>query len=128
MSSVTAVWDGDLHCHVTAHTFELIADAGRREGAKGPSPTDYLLIALASCYAAALAWEARKRQIELPDLSVAATGTYEGLRFSRIDLTVTTSLPREQLDRLIEPAMGVCYVSNTLIAGTPIEITVDDRG
>ena len=127
MSSATAVWDGDLKCHVTAQTFELIADAGHREGAKGPSPTDYLLVAIASCYAAALAWEARKRQIDLPDLSVRATGTYEGLRYSRFALTVTTSLPRERLDRLLEPALRVCYVSNTICAGAAIEIMVENH-
>ena len=83
-----------------------------------------LLVALASCYAAALAWAARKRGIELPDLTVTATGSYDGPRFRQLVLTVTTSFPRDQLDRLLRPALAVCYVSNAIDAATPIDVAV----
>lgn len=78
--TATAVRAGGLRSRVTAGaasgsvTFEV--------DSAGPSPTDHLLVALALCYAAALAWVAGKRRIELPDLMVTATGSYQGQRFS----------------------------------------------
>ena len=61
-------------------------------------PRDLLLASLSSCYALALAWAARKRGFELPDLEVTATGTYAGQRFATLELTVTTSLSAERTD------------------------------
>jgi len=79
----------------------------------GPMPTDLLLASLSSCYALALAWAARKRGVELPDLEVTATGTYQGTRFSELLLTVESSLDPEVLTALFAPATRACYVSNT---------------
>ena len=99
-----------------AGSFALVVDEPVSAGGTGlgPMPTDLLLASLSSCYALALAWAARKRGFELPDLEVTATGTYEGPRFAAIELTVTTSLSVERLTPLLEPARRVCYVSNTL--------------
>jgi organic hydroperoxide reductase OsmC/OhrA len=85
-------------------------------------PTDLLLAALSSCYALALAWAARKRGFELPDVEVRASGTYDGPTFSALVLTVTSSAPREQLGPLLEPARRVCYVSNTIAGHPPITV------
>ena len=87
-------------------------------------PTEYLLAAMASCYALALRWAAAKRGITLPGLAVTATGTYDGPRFSRLQLNVSSRLPAEQVERLVQPALRACYVSNTLAAAPPIEVTV----
>jgi putative redox protein len=76
-------------------------------------PTDLLLASLASCYAMALAWAARRRGVDFPDLTVEATGTYAGQRFRSLDITVRTSLPADVVTPLMEPARRVCYVSNT---------------
>lgn len=119
-NSAVAVWEGDLRSRVTAGDREFAVDAD----ADGSSPTDFLLVSLASCYAAALGWQARKRRVELPDLSVTATGTYHGLRFGHILLTVSTNLPADELDRLIQPALRVCYVSNTITTSATIEVAV----
>jgi organic hydroperoxide reductase OsmC/OhrA len=86
-------------------------------------PTDLLLASLASCYALALAWAARKRGVDLPDLTVTATGTYAGPRFRSLALTVQTSLGADLVTPLLEPARRVCYVSNTLV--NPPEFSVD---
>jgi putative redox protein len=85
-------------------------------------PTDLLLASLSSCYALALAWAARKQGLDLPDLEVSATGTYQGQRFSSLLLTVESSLPDEQLSGLLEPAKRVCYVSNTFIDGPELRV------
>jgi putative redox protein len=123
-NSSTAVWRGGWKCDVQAGDFALVVDEPPSAGGTGlgPMPTDLLLASLSSCYALALAWAARKRGFELPDLEVTATGTYEGPRFAAVALTVTTSLDPDQVTPLLEPARRVCYVSNTL-ARTP-ELTV----
>ena len=125
-NSVTARWEGGWRCRVAAGGFDLIVDEPERSGGTGtgPMPTEYLLAAMASCYALALAWAAGKRGIDLPGLVVTATGTYDGPRFRLLQLNVTSGAPPEVVGRLVEPALRVCYVSNTLAASPPIEVTV----
>lgn len=86
-----------------------------------------LLASLSSCYALALAWVARKRGFELPDLEVTATATYDGPRFAAVVLTVSTSLDVERLTPLLEPARRACYVSNTLSRSPPITVSLAPR-
>lgn len=90
----------------------------------GPMPTDLLLASTSSCFALALAWAARKQGFELPDLEVSAIGTYDGPRFSTIELIVESSLPEDQLRSLFEPARRACYVSNTLDQRPEIVVTL----
>jgi uncharacterized OsmC-like protein len=128
-NSVTAVWTGGWRVEVDAGGFLLVVDEPHSAGgtATGPMPTDLLLGALSSCYALALAWAARKRGFELPDVSVRATGTYRGPTFESLVLTVVTSAPDDVLTPLLEPAKRVCYVSNTIADGPPITVEVDRR-
>lgn len=124
-NSALAIWTGGLRCEVRAGGFDLVVDEPTHVaggGGTGPMPTDLLLASLSSCYALALAWAARKRGFELPDLQVEAIGTYAGPRLSSFELVVRTTLPDERLRPLLEPASRVCYISNTL-ARTP-EITI----
>ncbi|HEY4626881.1 MAG TPA: OsmC family protein [Blastococcus sp.] len=95
--------------------FRLIVDEPASVGGtgQGPMPTDLLLASLCSCYALALAWAARKRGVDLPDLVVTATGAYAGPRFRAFTLTVRTSAAADVVTPLLEPARRVCYVSNT---------------
>ena len=72
----------------------------------------------------ALQWAAGKRGITLPGLTVTATGTYDGPRFSRLQLTVASPAPAGVIEGLVQPALRVCYVSNTLAAPPPVEVTV----
>jgi putative redox protein len=125
-NSVVARWEGGWRCRVAAGGFDLVVDERESSGGTGtgPMPTEYLLAAMASCYTLALAWAAGKRGIELPGLTVTATGTYDGPRFSRLQLSVTSAAPPGVLEALVEPALRVCYVSNTLAKSPPIEVTV----
>jgi putative redox protein len=111
---------------VRSGDFQMVVDEPVQDGGEGagPAPTDLLLAAVSSCYALALSWAARKRGIALPDLSVEAAGTYDGARFAELVLTVTTSLPAEQLEPLIEPAGRACYVSNTIAHGAAVTVRV----
>ena len=125
-NSVTARWEGGWRCQVEAGGFSLVVDEPQSAGGTGtgPMPTEYLLTAMASCYALALAWAAGKRGITLPDLAVTATGTYDGPRFSRLQFNVISTAPRDVMERLVEPALRVCYVSNTIATSPPIEVAV----
>ena len=125
-NSVIARWEGGWRCRVTAAGFDLVADEPPSAGGTGtgPMPTEYLLAAMASCYALALQWSAAKRGVALPDLAVIATGTYDGPRFSRLGLDVETSAPADVVGPLIKPALRVCYVSNTIASSPPIEVAI----
>jgi putative redox protein len=125
-TSVTAVWEGGWRCRVSAAGFDMLVDEPEDKGGTGtgPMPTEYLLAAMASCYALALAWAAGKRGISLPDLAVKATGVYDGPRFSALRLQVATSAPAGVVEPLIEPALRVCYVSNTIKSPPPIEVVI----
>lgn len=114
-NTARALWTGGWRCEVEAGGFALVVDEPESVGGTGtgPMPTDLLMASLSSCYALALAWAARKQGVELPDLEVTATGTYEGTKFATLVLTVESSLPEAQLTALLEPARRACYVSNT---------------
>ena len=79
-TSVLARWEGGWRCRVEAGDFELIVDEPESAGGTGtgPMPTEYLLAAMASCYALALAWAAAKRGVTLPGLAVTATDDSNG--------------------------------------------------
>ena len=119
-----ATWRGGWLCSVEAGGFRLTVDEPPSAGGtgQGPMPTDLLLAALSSCYALALAWAARKRGFDLPDLRVTATGTYGGPRFTSLTLTVETSLPPDRVAPLLEPAKRACYVSNTFATAPDVAV------
>jgi putative redox protein len=125
-ASVVAVWEGGWRCRVSAAGFDLIVDEPPEAGGTGtgPMPTEYLLAAMASCYALALSWAAGKRGVSLPDLAVTATGIYDGPRFGTVELRVATSAPADVVSPLLQPALRVCYVSNTIASSPPIEVVI----
>jgi putative redox protein len=125
-NSVVARWEGGWRCRVAAGGFDLMVDEPESAGGTGtgPMPTEYFLAAMASCYALALSWSAGKRGIKLPGLAVTATGTYDGPRFSRLHLLVTADVPAPTISKLIEPALRACYVSNTVAASPPVEVSI----
>jgi putative redox protein len=125
-NSVVARFEGGWRCRVEAGGFELVVDEPPSSGGTGtgPMPTEYLLAAMASCYTLALSWAAQKRGLTLPGLAVTATGTYDGPKFSRLRLTVTCDAPPERVEPLLQPALRVCYVSNTIALSPPVEVAL----
>lgn len=126
-NSSVARWTGGWRCEVEAGGFTLVVDEPVSVGGTGlgPMPTDLLLASLSSCYALALAWAARKRGFELPDLQVTAEGTYAGQRFASFALVVRTSADRAVVEPLLEPARRVCYVSNTFARAPELTVRLD---
>jgi putative redox protein len=123
---VVAHWEGGYRCHLPVRQFELVVDEPATAGGtdSGPMPTELFLSSLASCFTLSVYHAARKRSIELPDLSVTARGRYKGLRFEHITVEVTSTLPRDELEPLMEPAIRTCYVSQTLKAEPEVEYVI----
>lgn len=124
--SVYATWEGGYRCRVQARHHEIHIDEPLSAGGadSGPQPTEVFLASLASCYALALAHVARKRRIELADIAVRAVGEYDGPRFVKLRVEVTSSHPPEDLEPLLARASAVCYVSNTMRAVDDVEVVV----
>ncbi len=114
---------------MSVRQFELLADEPPGAGGTdtGPTPTELLLSALASCFAMAVAHAARKRELELADLVVHVDGEYDGARFGRLRVEVQSSHARGELDDLVRMAKRYCYISNTLARPPELEYAVADR-
>lgn len=117
--TVTGVWRGGYHCVVEAGPFKIDVDEPVEVGGTdlGPQPTDLFLSSVASCFLLALSYAARKRELELTELSVQVTGSYEGLRFSAVHVRASVGAPEDEVERLVKAAERVCYVTNSLRAG-----------
>ena len=123
---VDARWEGGMKSSVQAGDFEIIVDEPESAGGtdSGPQPTDLFLASIASCFTLSMAHAARKRGLELPGLRVRVVGTYEGLKFTRVDLRIASDGSPEMLDELIPDAQRVCYVTNTLRQATELRFAV----
>jgi uncharacterized OsmC-like protein len=86
-------------------------------------PTELLAGSLASCFALAVGWTARKRDIDLPGLRVRVDAERAGseLRYGRMVVTATADVPESVLAPLVERAVRFCWVSNTFAAPPEIE-------
>ncbi len=126
--AVDATWDGGYRCRVKARDFEIRVDEPTSVGGDdtGPQPTELFLASLASCFALAVAWAARKQGVVLEDLAVRAVGTYQGPKFAELRVEVTSSHERAELERIVQRAKGACYVSNTLRVVDDVEVIVTD--
>ncbi len=126
---LTAYWDGDYRVRVPVRGFEIVSDQPMKFGGAdaGPTPTELLVSSMAVCFTMAVVHAFRKRDRELPDVAVRVTAGYDGLRLSRFRLAVHSSLPREEIEALMERAISYCYVSNTLLGDPEIEYVVADE-
>ena len=124
--SVVATWEGGYRCKVATGAFEIAVDEPVSAGGDGtgPQPTEVFLASLASCFALALSHVARKREVELADLTVTAVGEYDGPKFAKLRLEVVSSLAAELLEPLLARASAICYVSNTLRAVNEVEVVL----
>jgi putative redox protein len=123
--TIDATWEGGMRCRVETGRFALTVDEPVDAGGtdEGPQPTDLLLGSVASCFVLAIAFVARKRGVELPDLAVSVTGNYAGPRFDAITVRVRST--GHDLDTVVEAAKRVCYVSNTLSNPPALEVILD---
>lgn len=123
------MWKGGYQCTVRARHFDIPTDEPPSAGGEdtGPMPTEVFLASLASCFCMAVYHVARKRDIVLSSLEVSVSGEYEGPRFRRLRVDVRPGDEIDDLQKLLERAFAVCYVSNTLRNPPRLEIAVDDE-
>jgi putative redox protein len=129
-ATVEARWQDGYRTDITVRQFRFVADEPSESGGldAGPMPTEYLLVAMSSCFATALGHVARKRDIVLGPVAIKAVATYDGPSFSAIELRVEfEDGPPAAIDDLIERASRVCYVSNTLARRPNVTVAVSSR-
>jgi putative redox protein len=124
--SVRSRLTGGLRAVVQAGDFEVVADEPEEVGGSntGPQPTELLLASIASCFTLALAYSARKRGTELGEVEVDVVGHYDGPRFDSFRIVVRAG-GVAGLDKLIESAKRVCYVTRTLQSSPGIEVVTE---
>ena len=126
-ATAEARWEDGYRTDVTLRHYRFVADEPPTSGGEdaGPMPTEYLLVAVSSCFATALAHVARKRDVTLGPLRVKAVATYDGPSFSAIDLEVLFDEgPPAGIGDLVARARRVCYVSNTLTRSPRVTVSV----
>ena len=116
---VTAEWGGGpLRCTVrTERGFLVPVDEPVASGGTdaAPQPTDLFLASVASCFTLAVIYAARRRGVDLQDVTVEVTGTYDGPRFAAVEMDVRlVGVPEDEHADLIAAAEQVCYVTRTL--------------
>lgn len=111
---------------MTIRDFEILADEPPSAGGddEGPTPTELFLASLATCFTLAVAHVARKGDVALRELTVRVDADYEGLRFASLRLEVTTDLPPDRAEDLVERAKRYCFVSRTLLEPPVVEYAV----
>ena len=109
--------------------FSFVSDQGPEDGGAdaGPVPSEFLFSSLASCFAMAMAWSARKRRVILPDLEVIVSWGYDKPERMYDDIRIEArsslaTLAPEQFEALVRLAEQVCWVTRTIQRGRPITV------
>jgi len=132
---VVATFRGGFATDVTAREHTIRIDEPERSGGTntGMMPTELFCAALASCFCLAVGFAARKRDQEVPGLTVTVTAERAGdeLRYEHFVVTTQAELGDAELARLVKRARPLCWVSNSLAAGVTVEYlhttTVNER-
>jgi putative redox protein len=122
---VTATWLGGWATDVQARGHEVRVDEPPSAGGDdtGMMPTELFFASLATCFVLAVAYAARKRDIDVAELSVVVRAERAGseLRYDRIAVETFAAMDDARLAGLVERARPLCWVSNTLAAGVAVE-------
>ncbi len=122
---VTATAGEGWATDVTVRGHELRIDEPETAGGEdsGMMPTEAFMASIAACFCMSVAWAGRKRDIDVPGLTVVVTAKRAGLalRYGHIDVETRADVDEETLALLVERARLVCWVSNTLAEGAEVE-------
>jgi putative redox protein len=125
---VQAVWKRNYQVEIRARQFNVPIDEPPQFDGEdtGMMPTELFLCSLASCYCLSLIYVAKKKQMTIEDMRVNVVGRKDRrhFTFSRLIVEVESSLPSEELEEIINPAIKYCYVSNIVAKSCPIEYVV----
>ena len=108
-------WTGGMRAVTQAGTSRSSSTSRRAAGGTdtGPQPTDLLLASVGSCIALSMAFVARKRGIELLGLDVRAVGSYDGLKFDQISVSITSGSPRSVVEDCYQKRTSLLRVKHT---------------
>ena len=129
---VEATWLGGfrVEMNVRQGRFRLTSDERVEDGGtdSAPMPSEYLFASVASCFAMAVAWAARKRRIELPDLEVIVSGVhdYPERRYELIEVSAASTLAvtaPEEFERLVHLAEDVCWITRSIVPGIGLKVS-----
>jgi uncharacterized OsmC-like protein len=114
--------------------FALVSDERRENGGEdaGPAPSELLFASVASCFAMAVVWTARKRRLALPDLEVVVGWGYDRKNriYDNVTIEARSSLAAEmpgEYETLIRLAQEACWVTRTARRGMPITVRAAAR-
>ncbi len=128
MIEANAEWKKNLQVNVKVRQFEVDVDEPPQFHGDdtGMMPTELFISSLASCFCMALVFVAKKKRINFEDMAVKvnAEADNKNLRYSKMTLTVASSLSDNNLEPLIEQAKKYCYVTNTISQCCPIEYAI----
>jgi len=128
MIEANAEWKQNLRVKVKVRQFEVNVDEPPQFHGEdtGMMPTELFISSLASCFCMALVFVAKKKRINFEDMTVkvSAEADTENLRYSKMTVTVASSLSNCNLESLIEQAKKYCYVTNTISHCCPIEYSI----
>jgi len=124
--------------HLDRYRFELrvgahtaVSDQRPEYGGEdaGPMPSELFLWSVASCFGQALVHVAGKLRAPLPELALNVTGEKDpsAFRYRRITLDVRATAPQRQLERAIELAREICFVTNSLEGRVALEFRAIGR-
>jgi uncharacterized OsmC-like protein len=126
----TAEWKGGMAVDVSGRGHAIRVDEPPEFGGEdsGPMPTELVVAALASCFAVAIAWAARKRHIPLEDLEVQVQPHRDvgHPRHGSYDMWIHSSTPAADLAPAVDLAKRYCWVTNTLASPPEIRYHLDD--
>ncbi|WP_069806840.1 CatA-like O-acetyltransferase [Vulcanisaeta thermophila] len=135
--SVTAVSISDTKIEASIRNFKVIVDEPEEAGGTNtaPNPIEYLLLALAGCMNVTIRKIAKERGIKIDTMQLTITGSLNPARFGgivktgragltriRIELSISTTAPKDVINSIIKEAEERCPVHDTLAQGTQIEI------
>ncbi len=128
MIEANAEWKKNLQVNVKVRQFEVDVDEPPQFHGDdtGMMPTELFISSLASCFCMALVFVAKKKRINLEDMTVKVNAEADNkhLRYSKMTVTVASSLSNNNLEALIEQAKKYCYVTNTISQCCPIEYAI----
>ncbi|WP_243680165.1 CatA-like O-acetyltransferase [Vulcanisaeta souniana] len=137
--NLTAISLSNTKIEATIRNFRVMVDEPEDAGGTNaaPNPIEYLLLALAGCMNVTIRKIARERGIKIDSMQLSITGSLNPAKFEgtaktgragltriNIELSISTTAPRDVINDIIKEAEERCPVHDTLTQGTQIKITI----
>ena len=137
--TLTAVSLSDTKIEAAIRNFKVMVDETEDAGGTNaaPNPIEYLLLALAGCMNATIRKIAKERGVKIDSMQLTVTGSLNPARFAgivktgragltsiNVELSISTTAPRDVIDDIVREAEERCPVHDTLTQGTQVKITI----